>query len=145
MRLSFWILASTLSGMLTYSCISEKTSTSASKKTSTPSVESTILTIGDEKISTEDFKYVYEKNNGKNADAYSKASVEEYLKLYTRFKLRVKEGESLGLDTTAEFKQELAGYQKQLAQPYLTEKEVTEMLVKQAYDRMKEEIRAVIF
>lgn len=142
MKLSFWILASSLTGMLTYSCITEKSSTSSSKKTSNTVAESALLTIGDERISTEDFKYVYEKNNGKNADAYSKASVDEYLKLYTRFKLRVKEGESLGLDTTEAFKQELAGYQKQLAQPYLTEKEVTEMLVKQAYDRMKEEIRA---
>lgn len=142
MRLSFWILASSLTGMLTYSCITEKSSTTSSKKPSNSTVESTLLTIGDEKISAEDFKYVYEKNNGKNPDAYSKASINEYLNLYTRFKLRVKEGESLGLDTTTEFKQELAGYQKQLAQPYLTEKEVTEMLVKQAYDRMKEEIRA---
>lgn len=142
MRLPFWILAATLSGMLINSCVSEKTATSSSKKTSPVTEEPNILTIGNEKISTEDFKYVYEKNNGKSPEAYSKASLDEYLNLYTRFKLRVKEGEELGLDTTVAFRQEFAGYQKQLAQPYLTEKEVTEMLVKQAYDRMKEEVRA---
>ncbi|MBC8112323.1 MAG: peptidylprolyl isomerase, partial [Verrucomicrobia bacterium] len=58
------------------------------------------------------------------------------------FKLKVLDAESLGLDTTTVFKTELEGYRQQLAQPYLTEKKVTETLVKQAYDRMQEEIRA---
>ncbi|WP_299250708.1 peptidylprolyl isomerase [uncultured Cytophaga sp.] len=141
MRLPIWIVAATFSSVLIYSCATEKTATSSSKTTTSES-EPTILKIGSESISTKDFAYVYDKNNGKSADAYTKASLDEYLNLYTKFKLRVIEAESLGLDTTEAFKQELAGYQKQLAQPYLTEKGVTEMLVKQAYDRMKEEIRA---
>jgi peptidyl-prolyl cis-trans isomerase SurA len=142
MKLSFWIIASALSGLFVYSCVSDKTATSSSKKSTAPAASPAILTVADDSISTEDFKYIYDKNNGKSVDAYSRQSIEEYIDLYTKFKLRVKEAESLGLDTTAAFKQELAGYQKQLAQPYLTEKGVTDMLVKQAYERMKEEIRA---
>ena len=142
MRLPLWIAAASLSSLLIYSCVTEKTATSSSKKTTQTAPEPNILTIGNENIPTKDFAYVYDKNNGKSADAYTKASLDEYLKLYTKFKLRVIEAESLGLDTTQSFKLELAGYQKQLAQPYLTEKGVTDMLVKQAYDRMKEEIRA---
>ena len=142
MRLPLWIAAASLSSLLIYSCVSEKTATSSSKKTTQTAPEPNILTIGNENIPTKDFAYVYDKNNGKSADAYTKASLDEYLKLYTKFKLRVIEAESLGLDTTQSFKLELAGYQKQLAQPYLTEKGVTDMLVKQAYDRMKEEIKA---
>ncbi|HSY62306.1 MAG TPA: peptidylprolyl isomerase, partial [Cytophaga sp.] len=141
MRLPLWIAAVSLSSLLIYSCVTEKTATS-SKKNTQSAPEPNILTIGTENIPTKDFAYVYDKNNGKSADAYSKASLEEYLQLYTKFKLRVIEAESLGLDTTQSFKLEFAGYQKQLAQPYLTEKGVTEMLVRQAYDRMKEEIRA---
>src|SRR5690606_27276900 len=40
------------------------------------------------------------------------------------------------------FNKELEGYKKQLAQPYLTEKTVTEQLSKEAYERMKEEVNA---
>lgn len=142
MRLPLWIAATSLSSVLIYSCVTDKAATSSSKTSTQSAPEPNILTIGKENIPTKDFAYVYDKNNGKSPDAYTKASLDEYLQLYTKFKLRVIEAESLGLDTTQAFKLELAGYQKQLAQPYLTEKGVTEMLVKQAYDRMKEEIRA---
>ncbi|HEX8350530.1 MAG TPA: peptidylprolyl isomerase, partial [Hymenobacter sp.] len=66
----------------------------------------------------------------------------EYLDLYTNFKLKVLEAEQRGLDTTQAFKQELDGYKQQLAQPYLTEKSVTDQLVREAYDRMSKEISA---
>jgi len=147
MRLSYWFAAPMVSGLLIYGCVTDKTPSSSAKNTQKASKKSSseepiILTVGNDKITTADFKYVYDKNNGKNSDAYSSESLKDYLQLYTKFRLKVNEAESLGLDTTASFKSELAGYQKQLAQPYLTEKQVTDMLVKQAYDRMKEEIRA---
>ncbi|MBC7450853.1 MAG: peptidylprolyl isomerase [Cytophagales bacterium] len=146
MKLSYWLTVAAFSGVLIYGCVSEKTTSSATKNSSksakTVAEKPIILSVGDDKISTEDFKYVYEKNNGKNADAYTSASLNDYLQLYIKFRLKVREAESMGLDTTAGFKSELAGYQKQLAQPYLTEKQVTDMLVQQAYDRMKIEIHA---
>lgn len=140
MRLPIWIAASAFYSLLIFSCTTEKSATTS--KTNSSESDPTLLKIGQESISSKDFVYVYDKNNGKSPDAYTKASLDEYLNLYTKFKLRVIEAESLGLDTTEAFKLELAGYEKQLAQPYLTEKGVTEMLVKQAYDRMKEEVRA---
>lgn len=104
--------------------------------------EPIIATIGSQPIYTSEFQYVYEKNNGGNEDAYTRQSVSEYLDLYTRFKLKVMEGESRGLDTTAAFKRELEGYKEQLAQPYLTEKSVTDQLVREAYERLKQEVNA---
>ncbi|WP_347157679.1 peptidylprolyl isomerase [Pontibacter chitinilyticus] len=109
-----------------------------SSQTKTP----VIATLGSEPISTEEFRYVYEKNNGGNEDAYTRQSVTDYLNLYTNFKLKVKEAENRGLDTTMAFKRELEGYKEQLAQPYLTEKSVTDQLVKEAYQRMQKEINA---
>lgn len=106
------------------------------------SKEPAIATLGSEPISTSEFRYVYEKNNAGNEDAYTRESVTDYLKLYTNFKLKVKEAESRGLDTTMAFKRELEGYKEQLAQPYLTEKSVTEQLVKQAYERLQQEVNA---
>ncbi|WP_018476916.1 peptidylprolyl isomerase [Pontibacter roseus] len=101
-----------------------------------------IATIGSQPIYTSEFQYVYEKNNGGNEGAYTRQSVTEYLDLYTRFKLKVLEGESRGLDTTTAFRRELEGYKEQLAQPYLTEKSVTDKLVQEAYERLKQEVNA---
>jgi peptidyl-prolyl cis-trans isomerase SurA len=46
------------------------------------------------------------------------------------------------LDTAKSFIDELNGYRKQLAQPYLTDKDVNEKLLKETYDRLKEDIHA---
>ncbi|MBC5774022.1 peptidylprolyl isomerase [Pontibacter sp. KCTC 32443] len=112
----------------------------ASKKND--SKEPAIATLGSEPLSTTEFKYVYEKNNGGNQDAYTQQSVTDYLELYTNFKLKVLEAESRGLDTTTAFKRELEGYKEQLALPYLTENSVTDQLVREAYDRLKQEVNA---
>lgn len=101
-----------------------------------------MLTIGPNQIKTSDFKYVYNKNNASAPDAYSEKSLREYLELYTNFRLKILEAEAEGRDTLKDFKAELEGYRKQLAQPYLTEKGVTEQLIKEAYERMKEEVSA---
>ncbi|MBB6611296.1 peptidylprolyl isomerase [Pontibacter sp. Tf4] len=106
------------------------------------SKEPAIATLGSQPISTSEFKYVYEKNNGGNEDAYTPQSVQDYLQLYTNFKLKVLEAESRGLDTTTAFKRELEGYKEQLALPYLTENSVTDKLVHEAYERLKQEVNA---
>ncbi|TPE44753.1 peptidylprolyl isomerase [Pontibacter mangrovi] len=112
----------------------------ASKKNN--SKEPAIATLGAQPVSLSEFRYVYEKNNGGNEDAYTRQSVNDYLNLYANFKLKVLEAENRGLDTTKAFKRELEGYKEQLAQPYLTEKSVTDKLVQEAYERMKQEVNA---
>jgi peptidyl-prolyl cis-trans isomerase SurA len=62
--------------------------------------------------------------------------------LFVNFKLKVTEAMELKLDTSEAFKQELSGYRKQLAGPYLTDKNVTDALITEAYERMKTEVRA---
>lgn len=104
--------------------------------------EPAIATLGTQPVSTSEFRYVYEKNNSGNEDAYTRESINDYLNLYTNFKLKVMEAENRGLDTTSAFKRELDGYKEQLAQPYLTEKSVTDQLVKEAYERLKQEVNA---
>lgn len=101
-----------------------------------------IETIDGVQVTTDEFEYVYRKNNSRSEDAYSKASIDEYLDLYTNFRLKVREAESLGYDTTNEFKKEFKDYERQLAEPYLTEKSVSEKLLKEAYDRSTKEVSA---
>ncbi len=86
-----------------------------------------------------EFEYIYTKTNGDKAD-FSKKSLEEYLDLYVKFKLKVQRAKDMQLDTIPVLQQELAGYRKQLANSYLVDKEVTERLVKEAYDRSLRDI-----
>jgi peptidyl-prolyl cis-trans isomerase SurA len=100
-----------------------------------------LMTIAGDNITKSEFLNVYYKNNNKST-AIDKKSLDEYLELFINYKLKVKEATEMGLDTAAAFKNELAGYRKQLAQPYLVDKDVTDQLIKEAYDRMKFDIRA---
>lgn len=94
-----------------------------------------LFSVDDIEVPLSEFRYIYTKNNRDNAD-YSRASVSEYLDLYTRFKLKVKRARDLRLDTIPSLQSELAGYRKQLAKSYLNDKEVIEKLTREAYDRV---------
>lgn len=113
-----------------------------SSKTSKTTQSPTILQIGDHKVSVSEFQYIYNKNNSKSADAYTEKSLNEYMDLFTNFKLKVLEAERLKLDTVPSFIQELEGYKKQLAKPYLSEKTFNEKLIQEAYNRLKYEVNA---
>lgn len=89
-----------------------------------------------------EFERVFSKNDKTPDVRPTMAELEDYLNLYIRFKLKVKEAYQLGMDTNQNFIKELAGYRKQLAQPYLTDKTITDNLIQEAYDRMKYEVQA---
>ncbi len=89
-----------------------------------------------------EFERVFSKNDKTPDEKPTMQELEEYLDLYVRFKLKVKEAYDLGMDTNRSFQQELAGYRKQLAQPYLTDKSITERLIEEAYERMGYEVEA---
>src|SRR6186713_2123499 len=76
-----------------------------------------ILTIAGEDISKAEFERVYKKNNTKET-SYDRKAVTDYLNLYINYKLKVREALESGMDTAKAFTDELAGYRKQLAQPY---------------------------
>jgi peptidyl-prolyl cis-trans isomerase SurA len=109
--------------------------------TETLKTDAVLMTIGSSKVTVSEFENVYHKNNTKEGTSDAK-SLNDYVELFVNFKLKVKEAEELGLDTAKSFKEELAGYRKQLAQPYLTDKDVNEKLLKETYDRMQEDIHA---
>jgi peptidyl-prolyl cis-trans isomerase SurA len=54
----------------------------------------------------------------------------------------VRAAEEAGLDTVAKFRSELEGYRKQLARPYLIDRELNDQLIREAYDRSTVEVRA---
>jgi peptidyl-prolyl cis-trans isomerase SurA len=103
--------------------------------------EPVIMTINDKPVYKSEFENVYKKNSGKEVNKEQK-SVKEYVDLFSTFKMKVFEAEANGLDTNSAFKTELGGYRKQLAAPYLTDKNVNDALIQEAYDRMKTEVKA---
>jgi len=132
------LYAGTAAVALLAGCQASKPAAQATATTAGPAVE----TLGNYPVPANEFAYVYRKNNSSAPDYGTRQSVTDYLDLYTNFRLKVLEAEQKGLDTTQAFKRELDGYRQQLAQPYLTEKSVTDQLVREAYDRMSQEVNA---
>lgn len=98
-----------------------------------------LFSVAGNPVTVGEFDYIYSKTNGKNAD-YSRKSLEEYLDLYIKFKLKVQKAHDLQLDTIPALKKELAGYRRQLADAYLIDRTVTDKLVLEAYDRIKQDV-----
>lgn len=101
--------------------------------------EKILFKVEDTPVTVDEFLYIYEKTNRDKAD-YSSASIEEYLDLYQKFKLKVHKAREMRLDTIVALQNELAGYRKQLASSYLSDKEVLATLTKEAFDRMQEDV-----
>lgn len=101
----------------------------------------TLIKIGNKKITKGEFLRIYNKNNS-DKETDNVKNMEEYLDLFVNFKLKVIEAENQKLDTVPKFKRELKSYNKQLAKPYLVDNSIIDDLVKEAYDRMKYEVKA---
>ena len=100
-----------------------------------------LMTIGDQDVTVKEFCDVYYKNNLKS-DVIEKKSVDDYLELFTTFRMKVMEAERMKLDTSAKFQKELAGYRKQLAKPFMSSDDITDELIQEAYQRKLKDIRA---
>lgn len=99
-----------------------------------------VMKVNGEEVTKSEFLQVYLKNN--ENPKYDKESLDEYMELYKKFKLKVAEAEALGYDTIPSLKRELQGYKEQLAHPYLIDSSKTRELLEESYDRMKYEIKA---
>lgn len=98
----------------------------------------TLMLVGKTPVTVSEFEYVYKKNNQYGAE--DKKTFDEYLALYENFKLKVVEAESLGLDTTENFRRELLGYRNQLKSSYLTDTQKFNEFVEEAYRRSLEDV-----
>ncbi len=104
--------------------------------------DQTVLEVGDQRVSVSEFEYVYEKNNSQDSAFYTKRSLNDYLDLYTEFKLKVEAARDAGLDTLPKLQREFNTYQDQLAEPYLQSDSVLNKLLKEAYQRHLQQVKA---
>ncbi len=99
-----------------------------------------LFTVNGKEVRVSEFTYIYNKTNGDKAD-YSEQSLREYLRLYIDFKLQVAKAFDMGLNKNPEVLREQNQYKRQLSSTYLTDREITEKLVKEAYEWSKEDRR----
>lgn len=100
----------------------------------------TLFTYGTRSVAKDDFLRVYKKNSMNKAPDMSDTALRSYLDLYALFKMKVAEADKERLDTIEKIQKDLDSYRKQLAKNYLTDEQVTNKLIREAYDRGKEDV-----
>ena len=100
-----------------------------------------LLTIDNEPVYVSEFLRVYNKNKDVVTEE-NKKNITEYLDLFINYKLKLREAFDLKLDTVPSYVKEFTKYKEQLVEPFLKDRNVSDKLVKEAYDRMKEEVDA---
>ncbi len=100
-----------------------------------------IFTIDDEPVYVSEFLRVYNKN--KNVvSAENRKNIEEYMELFINYKLKLRDAKAMKLDTVSSYIIEFNKYKEQLIEPYLKDRVVSDKLVLEAYNRLKNEVRA---
>ncbi|MBU1012994.1 MAG: peptidylprolyl isomerase [Bacteroidetes bacterium] len=99
-----------------------------------------LLKIDDNEITVDEFLKAYNKSNNNNID-YPTTTINDYLDLYINYRLKVIEAKSLKMDTISRLKEELDGYAKKLAEPYLFDQKINNDLLNEAYQRLLIDVR----
>lgn len=113
---------------------------SFNKKNDSKVQDEIVMEVGPEKVALSEFETTFKKNN--EDKVITEQYLDEYAELYVDFKRKVLYAKENQMDTSKAFIKELAGYRRQLARPYLTDKNAEIALVDQAYQRMQTEVRA---
>ena len=78
-----------------------------------------LITIDGKEIRKNEFLSIYTQNN--NEPKFDKASMDDYLDIFVKYKLKVFEAEEMGFDTIKRLKNELNGYVNKSAEKYLSD------------------------
>lgn len=100
-----------------------------------------LFTVDGDPIKASEFIRVYNKNLDLVKDE-SQKDVDAYLKLFINYQLKVKEARRLGLDENKQYLREFNNYKKQLTKNYLADNQVTDALVREAYERTTNDVKA---
>lgn len=102
--------------------------------------EPVVMKINGTPVSRAEFEYFYNKNN--QQELAEEKNFEEYVDLFINYKLKVCEAIARGIDTTRSYRDELAGYRTQLAEPYLRDTTWQDSLVNEVLERRKIQLNA---
>ena len=96
-----------------------------------------LMTINGKAVTLGEFEYLYHKNNSQQL---APQTIDEYLDMFVTYKQKVADAESEGIDNTEAFKNEFDGYRRELAEPYLRNKEMEDSIIRAGYSHMQEDV-----
>lgn len=99
----------------------------------------TLFSVDGDDVSVDEFKRMYEKSQVEPDEKYSKESINEYVDIYLKYKLKLKEASKLGVADDPEVLREIASYEDQLIRNEFDQK-VMNNLLSEARQRLQEEI-----
>jgi peptidyl-prolyl cis-trans isomerase SurA len=99
----------------------------------------TLFTYGNYAVDVKDFLKAYNKNNKQPVKDKAK-SIREYLDLYIKSRLKVQEAFARRMDTLPYLLAELTNLRNRVTESYLTDPEMTDRMVKEAFQRSQKDI-----
>lgn len=105
--------------------------------------ETVVARFGKYYITLDEFEYAYAKNVGgwENAVDDSISDYEDFMDLYIKFKMKLRDAKVRAYDRDEDLEKELRDYQKSVGVSYIEEKEIVEPGIEKLYNRRKEEMR----
>ena len=103
----------------------------------------TLFTYGINQVSKDEFLRAYNKNKTPVED--KEKSLREYLDLYIKFKLKVKEAQVLRLDTLQQIQYDIKNFRGQLEEGYLNDEQTVNTLVNEVFERAQKDIHVLHF
>jgi len=100
-----------------------------------------LFTVDNRPVYASEFIRVYNKNLDLVIDD-SQKNIDNYLKLFIEYKLKLLDAKRLKLREKPSYLRELKNHKKQLVKNYITDNKVTDALVEEAYNRLQSEIKA---
>lgn len=97
--------------------------------------DAVLFSVDGKDVMLSEFEYLYNKNNQQQADPQTR---KQYFDMFMLYKLKVADAVSSGMDTTATFRNEYDQYRRDLALPYLVDKDVEKQMLDLSYEMMKE-------
>lgn len=96
-----------------------------------------LMTVDGHDVHVSEFVYLYQKNNTQQV---RHQDLNDYLKLFIDYKLKVADAEHAGIDQTPEFQKEYGVFRKELSRPYMRDQAVEDSLVAEAYAHRKQSV-----
>ncbi len=102
-----------------------------------------VAKYGNYDITLDEFKDAYQKSTGEKTDMTrdSLKAFDDFLNLYTNFKMKLRDAEVRGYDKDPEVINELNSYIKQIGRTYIIEKDLNIPGIENLYEKRKFEIR----
>jgi len=99
--------------------------------------------FGNYKITLDEFEKAYTKNVGswENAKDDSFHQYVDFMELYIKFRMKLRNAVVRGFDKNPALDQELRDYQEQVGKSYIIEKNIIQPGVKDLYEKRKEELK----